>query len=130
MSFISGVEGKTILRSLPIGATKLTGINTSTVYSAIFALGGALTGAAAVLISPLYSIFPAMGTIPLVKALVVVVLGGLGNILGAVVAGFIVGIVESLCTGFISSEYQHGYAFFILIIVLLLRPEGIFKKKK
>lgn len=111
-------------------AAKLMGINTDTIYSAIFALGGALTGAAAVLISPLYSLFPAMGTLPLVKALVVVVLGGLGSIPGAIVAGFIVGIVESLCTGFISAEYQHGYAFFILIIVLMLRPEGIFKKKK
>lgn len=111
-------------------AAKLMGINVDTVFSAIFALGGALTAAAAVLISPLYSLFPAMGTIPLVKALVVVVLGGLGSIPGAIISGFIIGIVESLCTAFISTEYQHAYAFFILIAVLMLRPEGIFRKKK
>jgi branched-chain amino acid transport system permease protein len=111
-------------------AAKLMGINTGTVYSAIFGLGGALTAAAAVLISPLYAIYPSMGTLPLVKALVVVVLGGLGSIPGAITAGFTIGIIESLCAGFISADYQHGYAFFVLILTLVFRPEGIFGKKK
>ena len=110
-------------------AAQLMGINADRVYSIIFGLGGALTAAAGVLISPLYAVYPAMGTLPLVKALIVIVLGGVGSIPGAIIGGFIVGIIETLCAVFISAEYQHGYAFFILIVALLFKPEGIFGKK-
>jgi|YelNatPaOPRAMG01_1025707.scaffolds.fasta_scaffold02275_4 branched-chain amino acid transport system permease protein len=122
--------GKAIRASAQnLEAAKLMGINVETVYSTIFALSGALTAVAACLVSPLYAIYPSMGSLPLTKCLVVAVLGGLGNIPGAIISGFIVGTVESLCTAFISADYRNGYAFFILIAVLLLRPEGIFKKK-
>ncbi len=105
---------------------QLMGINIDTVNSVVFGLGGALSGTAAALISPLYAVYPAMGDLPLLKALVVVILGGLGSVNGVLVAGGILGVVESLGAAFVSSAYQHGFAFFILILVLLLRPRGLF----
>ncbi|MDR5694633.1 MAG: branched-chain amino acid ABC transporter permease [Armatimonadota bacterium] len=107
-------------------AAQLVGINIDTVNSVVFALGGALSGTAAALISPLYAVYPAMGDLPLLKALVVVILGGLGSVQGFLVAGGILGVVESLGAAFISSAYQHGFSFFILILVLLLKPRGLF----
>ncbi len=112
-----------------IDAAKLMGINVEQIYSIIFALGGALTAAAGVLISPLYAVYPTMGTLPIVKSMVVVILAGLGSVPGAIIGGFTLGIVETLCAVYISAEFHHAYAFFILIIVLLLRPAGIFGKK-
>ncbi len=105
---------------------QLMGINIDTVNSVVFGLGGALSGTAAALISPLYAVYPAMGDLPLLKALVVVILGGLGSVAGVLVAGGILGVVESLGAAFISTAYQHGFSFFILILVLLLKPKGLF----
>lgn len=113
-----------------IDAAKLMGINVEHIYSIIFALSGALTAAAGVLISPLYAVYPVMGTFPMLKSMVVVILAGLGSVPGAIIGGFTLGIVETLCAVYISAEFHHGYAFFILIIVLLLRPAGIFGKKR
>jgi len=107
-------------------AAQLVGINIDTVSSLVFSLGGALSGTAAALISPLYAVYPAMGDLPLLKALVVVILGGLGSVQGVLIAGGLLGVVESLGATFISSAYQHGFSFFILILVLLLRPRGLF----
>ncbi|MCK4821012.1 branched-chain amino acid ABC transporter permease, partial [bacterium] len=67
-----------------------------------------------------------MGSMPLIKAFVVVVLGGMGNVQGAVVGGFIVGVVESLGGAYISSAYKNAFAFIILIVVLLTMSKGIF----
>jgi len=105
---------------------QLMGINIDTVNAVVFGLGGALSGTAAALISPLFAVYPAMGDLPLLKALVVVILGGLGSVAGVLVAGGILGVVESLGATFISSAYQHGFSFFILILVLLLKPKGLF----
>jgi len=109
-------------------AAEVVGINMSTVYSMVFMIGGALSGTAAVLISPLYSVFPTMGELPLLKSLVVVVLGGFGSVAGVLVGGIGLGLLESLGAVYISAAYQHGFAFFILIIVLLFFPRGLFGK--
>lgn len=107
-------------------AAQVLGININTVNSVVFMLGGALSGAAAVLVSPLYAIFPSMGDLPLLKALVVVILGGFGTVGGVLICGLGLGVVEALGAGYISSAYQHGYAFVILIIVLSFLPKGLF----
>jgi branched-chain amino acid transport system permease protein len=109
-------------------AAEVVGINMSTVYSMVFMIGGGLSGTAAVLISPLYSVFPTMGELPLLKSLVVVVLGGFGSVAGVLVGGIGLGLLESLGAVYISAAYQHGFAFFILIIVLLFFPRGLFGK--
>ena len=112
--------------SMDPGMAQVLGINIDTVNSLVFIIGGALSGAAAVLVSPLYSVFPTMGDLPLLKALVVVILGGFGSVAGVLISGLGLGVLEALGAVYVSSAYQHGYAFFILILVLLIKPKGLF----
>jgi len=107
---------------------EIVGININTVNSVVFIIGGVLSGTAAALISPLYAVFPTMGDLPLLKSLVVVILGGFGSVAGVLVGGVGLGLVESLGGAYISAAYQHGFAFFVLIIVLLFFPKGLFGK--
>ena len=107
-------------------AAEVVGINISTVNSVVFIIGGALSGTAAVLISPLYAVFPTMGDLPLLKSLVVVILGGFGSVAGVLIGGIGLGLIESLGAAYVSSAYQHGFAFFVLILVLLFFPKGLF----
>jgi branched-chain amino acid transport system permease protein len=119
--------GKSIVATAqnPKGAA-LVGIDIPKIYMSTFAISAGLAAAGGALLAPLFYVFPTMGAMPLLKAFVVVVLGGMGNVQGAVVGGFLVGIVESLGGGYISSDYKNAYAFIILIGVLLIRPQGIF----
>ena len=98
---------------------QLMGINSDRIISITFGIGSAL---AAVAIDPL------MGIMPGLKAFVAAVLGGIGILPGAVVGGIILGVVEAFVSGFISSTFRDAAAFAILIIVLLVRPTGIFGK--
>ena len=106
------------------------GIDINKVFSIIFAMGGALSGIAAALIAPVFAVYPMMGELPLLKALVVVILGGKGSLGGTLIAGMGLGVLESLAAGYISTAYQHGYAFIILLIVLIFRPQGLFGSRK
>ena len=108
---------------------ELMGIDTSKIYIVTWALGGALTSISAILISPLYAVWPGMGTLPLLKALVVVILGGFGSIIGALIGGLILGLVETFGAVYVSAAYQHGFAFIILLLVLSLRPRGLFGRR-
>lgn len=105
---------------------QMVGINIDTVYSVTFILGGALSATAAMVIAPLYAVTPGMGNLPLLKSMVVVLLGGFGSFAGVLVGGIGLGIVESLGGVYISTAYQHGYAFFLLLLVLLFKPKGLF----
>jgi len=107
----------------------LMGVDTSKVYIATWALGGALTSVAAILISPLYAVWPGMGTLPLLKALVVVILGGFGSIIGALIGGLILGLIETFGAIYVSAAYQHGFAFILLLLTLSLRPKGLFGRR-
>ncbi|MBP2642362.1 MAG: ABC-type transporter, integral rane subunit [Firmicutes bacterium] len=110
-------------------AARLMGINVDMVISSTFGIGSALAGAAGVLVGVYYnSIEPLMGIMPGLKAFVAAVLGGIGIIPGAVLGGFIMGIVEALVSGFISSTYRDAAAFTILIIILLFKPAGLLGK--
>lgn len=106
----------------------LLGIDINRIAEVTFLIGGALAGAAGSLIGPIFLIYPAMGLMACLKAFVVVILGGLGNVMGAVIAGFALGIIESLGAGFISSAYKDFFAFIVLILVLWARPEGFLGK--
>lgn len=108
-------------------AAALMGVNVDRVVSLTFVLGSALAAAAAVLISlnnP--QIQPFMGIQPGLKAFVAAVLGGIGNIPGAVAGGLLMGIAEVMVVGYGGSSFRDGIVFGILILVLLVKPTGIF----
>ena len=112
----------------------LMGVNANSVVVATFAIGAALAAVAGVLVAANYSVAHFyMGFIPGLKAFTAAVLGGIGNIYGAMVGGLLLGIIESLGAGYIGdltdgffgSNYQDIFAFIVLILVLTLRPAGI-----
>lgn len=117
--------------SLSINNAKLMGINTDFIISVTFAIGSALAAAAGILVGIYYdAVYPTMGYTAGMKAFTAAVLGGIGNIPGAMFGGLLLGIVENLGGAYISSRYTDAFAFIILIIVLLVRPTGIFGKKE
>ena len=108
---------------------QLMGVNADRIISITFAIGSALAAVAGVLVGLYYnSIDPLMGIMPGLKAFVAAVLGGIGILPGAVVGGLILGIIEALVAGFISSTFRDAAAFAILILVLLIKPSGLFGK--
>jgi branched-chain amino acid transport system permease protein len=117
--------------SLNPQAAALVGVNLDAVISFTFAIGSALAAAAGILYAMLYpSIDPLMGIMPGLKAFVAAVLGGIGNIPGAALGGVILGVIETLVSGYISSRYRDGIAFAVLILILLWKPSGLLGKKE
>ncbi len=112
-------------------AALLMGINVDHVISFTFALGSSLAGAAGVLVGIYYNtIDPLMGIMPGLKAFIAAVLGGIGIIPGAMMGGIILGVVEALVSGFLSSTFRDAAAFGILIIILLIKPTGLLGKNE
>ena len=106
---------------------QLMGIDANKVISFTFAIGSALAAAAGVLVGIYYnSIDPLMGMMPGIKAFVAAVLGGIGSLPGAMTGGIILGVIEALVSGFLSSTFRDAAAFAILILVLLFKPSGLF----
>jgi branched-chain amino acid transport system permease protein len=115
--------------SFDLNTAKLMGINTDRIIALTFALGSALAAAGGILVSMLYpKIDPLMGIMPGLKAFVAAVLGGIGNITGAMLGGLIVGMCEVMAVGYGSSTYRDAIAFIILVLILLLKPAGIMGK--
>ncbi|MBX7043428.1 MAG: branched-chain amino acid ABC transporter permease [Ignavibacteria bacterium] len=112
-------------------AASLMGININNIISFTFAIGSSLAGAAGILYSINYpSIDPLMGLLPGLKAFIAAVLGGIGNFPGAVVGGVLIGLVETFTVGYLSPTYRDAIAFAILILILLIKPTGLFGKKE
>jgi branched-chain amino acid transport system permease protein len=112
-------------------AAALMGVNTDIVISFTFALGSALAAAAGILWAINYpAIDPLMGILPGLKAFVAAVLGGIGNLPGAALGGIIIGVTETLVSGYISSTYRDAIAFAVLILILLVKPSGLLGKKE
>ena len=110
-------------------AASLMGINVDRVISITFAIGSALGALGGVLYSvAYYRVEPLMGIMPGLKAFVAAVLGGIGVIPGAMLGGFLMGLIESLTKGYISSSWSNAIVFGILIVVLIVRPAGILGK--
>ena len=115
--------------SYDMEAALLMGVNVNTTISVTFAIGSALAAAAGVLYGIYFnSIDPLMGIIPGLKAFVAAVLGGIGIIPGAMVGGLVLGLTESLVSGFGASTWRDAVAFLILILVLIIKPSGLFGK--
>jgi len=104
----------------------LVGINSSRIISLTFAIGAGLAAAAGIMVGLYYgSVRYDMGFVPGIKAFSAAVLGGIGNITGAMLGGLIIGMIEVFAAGYISSEYKDVFAFIILIAVLYFMPTGI-----
>jgi branched-chain amino acid transport system permease protein len=112
--------------SFNLQSAKLMGINTDRIIAFTFALGSALAAAAGVLVAiRIPRIDPLMGIIIGLKAFVAAVLGGIGNIPGAMLGGLLIGITETMVVGYLSPTYKDAVAFAILILILLFRPSGL-----
>lgn len=111
-------------------AATLMGINVYRVYLLSFVLGAALAGAAGTLVAVGYSVEPVMGLHWTLKALIVLVMGGIGSIAGTLVGGLILGVAESAAAVWISGNYRHVVGLVIFILVLLVRPQGLFGVKE
>jgi branched-chain amino acid transport system permease protein len=122
--------GKAILGTAEdFEAAELAGINIHRVYMLTFALGASLASVAGTLVTVVYGISPSIGIIWTLKALIVIVLAGTGSILGAFPAGILLGVVEAISGAFIGSTYREVIGLVIFVLVLILRPEGLFTRK-
>ncbi len=107
----------------------LVGINVNRVSAITFAISTATAAAAACLVAPIFMISPTMGALLGMKAFVIVILGGLGSIPGAILGGYILGLLEALGGGYLSAAYKDVYAFGALILILAIRPTGLFGRE-
>ncbi len=107
----------------------LVGIDANRVAMMTFAISGALAAVAATLYAPINLVYPAMGQLVITKAFVIIILGGMGSIPGAVLGGLIIGFAESFGAYYISTDYKDIIAFVLLVIILSLRPQGLFAKR-
>jgi len=113
-----------------VNTARLMGINPDMIISFTFAIGSFLAGAAGVLVGTYYrAVDPFMGMMFGLKAFVAAVLGGIGSIPGAMVGGLILGLTEVLGVAFVSSSFRDAIAFGILILILIVKPAGLFGKK-
>jgi branched-chain amino acid transport system permease protein len=112
-------------------AARLMGINVDSMVILTFIIGSVLSGAAGVMTAVYYNAtYPSMGMLTGLKAFSAAILGGVGSIPGAIVGGLILGVAENLGAAYISSGLKDAIAFTIMIIVLIIRPSGIFGKGK
>jgi branched-chain amino acid transport system permease protein len=107
-------------------SAELAGINVRRVYAIAFAVGTALTGVAASLMAPIYSIHPDIGDSFGIMAFIVVILGGLGSVFGAASAGLLIGIVQNVFATMVSVQLSTAFVFLVFIVVMIARPQGIF----
>lgn len=106
----------------------LVGINTNKVAMLTFMISGGLAAIASSLSAPINLVFPGMGHLVILKAFVIIILGGMGSVPGAIVGGYILGFSESLGATYISNDYKDIIAFVLLVIILTLMPTGLFSK--
>jgi branched-chain amino acid transport system permease protein len=107
----------------------LVGINTNKVAMLTFMISGGLAAIAASLSAPINLVFPGMGHLVILKAFVIIILGGMGSVPGAILGGYILGFSESLGATYISNDYKDIIAFVLLVIILSVKPTGLFSKE-
>jgi len=110
-------------------ACSAVGIDPVVVARIAMAIGGALCGLAGALISPVFQVYPGMGLLLTLKAFAVVIAGGSGNVAGAFVSAFLIGLAEAITAGYISSDYREVVPFAVLLLVLTFRPHGLFGRR-
>jgi len=123
--------GKTI-RAVAVNQdmSEALGINRDAVFISVLAIGSVIGGLAAILIGINDGVTPFMGTSPLFTAFAVTFLGGIGSITGAIVGGLLLGVVQSVALLFVPGGYQGVITFVILVLIIIIKPRGLFSKKR
>jgi branched-chain amino acid transport system permease protein len=106
----------------------LVGIDTRRVAVLTFAISGVLAAVAGSLIAPLVLVFPLMGAVVILKAFVIVILGGMGSVPGAIIGGFLLALAETMAGTYVAFAFSELIAFALLVLVLAFRPTGLFRK--
>ena len=106
----------------------LVGIDANKVAMLTFAISGVLAAVAATLYAPINLVYPAMGHLVITKAFVIIILGGMGSVPGAIAGGLIIGFAESFGAFYISTDYKDIVSFVLLVVILSVRPQGLFTK--
>jgi branched-chain amino acid transport system permease protein len=115
--------------SLDREAASLMGINQYKVYNVAFGIGTATAGIAAITLVPFYNIFPTVGVLFDIKGFIIVVLGGLGSIGGALAGGIIIGLIESVGPQFMTATWTEAIVYGLFLLVLFVKPSGLFGQK-
>ena len=115
--------------SLDREAASLMGINQYKVYNVAFGIGTAAAGVAAVTLVPFYNVFPTVGVLFDIKGFIIVVLGGLGSIGGAILGGIIIGLIESVAPQFMTATWTEAIVYGLFLIALFVKPSGMFGVK-
>jgi branched-chain amino acid transport system permease protein len=110
-------------------ACHVVGINVQKIYSITFVIGIGIAGLGGALVGPLFALYPTMGFLLGLKSYAVIIMGGFGNVKGAICAAFILGIAESLFGGYLAYEWKDALSFALLILTLLFKPHGLFGKR-
>lgn len=104
----------------------LMGVNIKKIYALTFAIGTALTGLSATLLIPMYPVHPTIGLNFVLMTFVIVVMGGMGSIPGALLGGLLIGIIETLSAYFFDPGWKQAVYFVVFILLLVVRPQGFF----
>ena len=116
--------------SLDREAANLMGINQYRIYNLAFGIGTAIAGIAGCVIIPFYYVYPSVGVVFDIRAFIIVVLGGLGSIQGAMLGGIIVGLIESVFSQFMPSTWTEAIIYAIFLVILFVKPSGFFGHKQ
>jgi branched-chain amino acid transport system permease protein len=108
----------------------LMGIAPRRIFTITFGLSACLAALAGTALAPIFSVNPWMGIAPLIKGFIVVILGGLGSFSGAILGGFIIGLSETISVLFLPSGWKDIICFVLLIVILVIRPQGLLGKKE
>ena len=106
-------------------AAQAMGINLPRIFALTLGLGAALAGVGGALMAPLFNVYPAVGFPLTIKAFAITILGGMGNLAGALLASFVISLAEAFSVMLIPSQWQNLIAFVVMIVVLLIRPQGL-----
>jgi branched-chain amino acid transport system permease protein len=110
-------------------AAVVVGIPVRRVQWSTFAIGCMLAGLGGAMVGPLFLVFPQMGDVPLIKGLAGILLGGMGSVPGAVVGGMVLGLTEAISTLYLPTDYRDSIAFMVMVLILLVRPQGLFGQR-
>jgi branched-chain amino acid transport system permease protein len=109
-----------------IDAAALQGVDVDRLSAWAFGIGCAIAAVAGALLAPVYFVSPTMGTLPVIKAFIIIILGGMGSLIGAVYGGFLIGLLESIGPLYFPAAAVEMLGFLVVMLVLVVRPQGLF----